>query len=494
MNNVGLLNSCQSPDRVLHPKPRASRRPCPPAHRSACAGRTRRTRPEGVHFKNLVVVGGGFAGTKITRALEHTLPSNWTLTLVSQDNFITFNPLLPEVVGASILPGHVVAPYRQMIQCGDVCMAQVTEIDTINRLVHYIGEGAGTIHYDQLVLSCGTNANLDIVEGMGDHALPLKTLGDALFLRNRIISRMEQAELQPDPQQRRWLMTFIVVGGGFSGVETAGELTDFLYASLRYYKRIRREDIRLVLLHSSDRLLPELSPSLGAFTLQKMRARNVDVRLNARAVRVTDRGVHLDAGEVIEGGTVICTIGTQPNGLLDSIPAEKNGGRLVVNPDLSVPGVEGMWAAGDCASVFNLFDGKNCPPTAQFADAQAQQLAANIIARLKGEPTRPFHHQPRGQLSSVGHNKAVAEVFGLKLSGFVAWLMWRGLYLLRFPTFARKSRLFLEWNWAMFFPPDIAHLGYRRSQHRSAHLSSVPIASQSVPAGIPKRICPPNPS
>lgn len=424
--------------------------------------------------KHLVVVGGGFAGTKTTRALEHALPPDWTLTLISQDNFITFNPLLPEVVGASILPGHVIAPYRQMIQRGDVCMAQVTEIDTVNRMVHHTGEGPGTIHYDQLVLSCGTNANLDIVKGMDNHALPLKTLGDALFLRNRIISRLEQAELQPDAHHRRWLMTFVVVGGGFSGVETAGELTDFLYASLRYYKRLRPEDIRLVLLHGGDRLLPELSPSLGAFTCRKMRARNVDVRLNARAVSVTDRAVHLDSGEAIEGGTVICTIGTQPNGLLDNIPAEKNSGRLVVNPDLSVPGVEGMWAAGDCASVCNGFDGKSCPPTAQFADAQAEQLAANIIARLKGEPTRPFRHRPRGQLSSVGHNKAVAEVYGLKLSGFVAWLMWRGLYLLRFPTFARKSRLFLEWNWAMFFPPDISHLGYRRSQRRSAHPSSVP--------------------
>jgi NADH dehydrogenase len=376
--------------------------------------------------------------------------------------------LLPEVVGASILPGHVVAPHRQMIHGSHICMAQVTEIDTVNRVVHYLGEGAGTIRYDQLVLACGTNANLDIVKGMANYALPLKTLGDALFLRNRIISRLEQAQLQPDMQHRRWLMTFVVVGGGFSGVETVGELTDFLYASLRYYKRIRPEDIRLVLLHSGDRLLPELSPSLGAFTLRKLRGREVDVRLNARAVRVTDRGVHLDAGEIIEGGTVICTIGTKPNNLLDNIPAEKSLGRLVVNPDLSVPGVDGMWAAGDCASVINSLDGKKCPPTAQFAYAQAQQLAANIIARLKGEPTRPFRHRPKGQLSSVGHNKAVAEVFGLKLSGFVAWLMWRGLYLLRIPTFARKSRLFLEWNWAMFFPPDISHLGYRRSQRRNA--------------------------
>ena len=189
--------------------------------------------------KTLLIVGGGFAGTRAAQVLEPTLPPDWTLTLISQENFITFNPLLPEVVGASILPSHVIAPHRQMIHCSHVCMAQVTEIDTAARVVHYLGEGAGTMPYDQLILACGTNANLDIVRGMGNYGLPLKTLGDAMFLRNRIIARLEQAELQPDPEHRRWLTSFIVVGGGFSGVETAGELVDFLYASLRYYRRIR---------------------------------------------------------------------------------------------------------------------------------------------------------------------------------------------------------------------------------------------------------------
>jgi NADH dehydrogenase len=215
----------------------------------------------------------------------------------------------------------------------------------------------------------------------------------------------------------------------------------------------------------------------------------VDVRLSARAVRVTDRGVHLDGSDIIEGGTIICTIGTQPNALLDQIPAAKMRGRLVVNPDLSVPGVEGVWAAGDCAGAVNAWDGKACPPTAQFADAQAKQLATNIIARLKGLPTQPFRYRPRGQLASVGHNKAVAEVMGLKISGFIAWLMWRGLYLLRIPTLARKSRLFLEWNWAMFFPPDISHFGYRRSQRRNS--PAVELKETRVSAPPPEAVQPP---
>jgi NADH:ubiquinone reductase (H+-translocating) len=417
--------------------------------------------------RNLVIIGGGFAGAKTAQLLEHRLPPEWNLTLVSQENFITFNPLLPEVVGASILPGHVIAPHRQMVHCSHVCMAQVIGIDTAAKEVEYLGEGPGRMRYDELVLAVGTNANLDLVKGMASYALPLKTLGDALFLRNRVISRLEQAELQPVREHRRWLTTFVIVGGGFSGVETAGELVDFLHASLRYYRNIDREDIRIVLLHSGERLVPELSPSLGAFTLEKMMKHDVDVRLGARAVRVTDRAVHLDDGTIIEAGTVVCTIGTQPNPLLDSIPTPKERGRLVVNDDFSVPGVDGVWAAGDCAAVRNARDGKPAPPTAQFAEAAAKRLAANILAKIAGQPTQAFSYAPRGQMASIGHNKAVAEIFGVKISGFIAWLLWRGLYLLRVPTFARKSRLFLEWNWAMFFPPDISHLGYRRTQRKN---------------------------
>jgi NADH:ubiquinone reductase (H+-translocating) len=422
--------------------------------------------------KNLVIIGGGFAGIGTAQALEHQLPADWHMTLLSQENFVTFSPLLPEVVGASLLPGHVIAPHRQMICCSSVCMTQVTEIDTTNKTIHHLGEGSGMLQYDQLVLACGSNANLDIVKGMDRYALPLKTLGDALFLRNRIIARLEQAEQQPDTMARRWLTSFVVVGGGFSGVETAGELVDFLYSSLRYYPRIQREDLKIVLLHGTDRLLPELSADLGAFTLSKMTMRGVDVRLNARAALVTDRGVHLKDGEIVNAGTVICTIGTAANPLLEQIPAAKERGRLRVNADMSVPGLPGVWAAGDCAAVPNAFDGKDSPPTAQFATRQAKVLAHNIAASIAGKATRNFNFRPLGQLSSIGHNKAVADIFGIKLSGFIAWLLWRGLFLLKIPTLSRKTRLFLEWNWAMFFPPDIAHLGYRRTRRASANLTA----------------------
>jgi NADH dehydrogenase len=378
--------------------------------------------------------------------------------LLSRENFITYNPLLPEVVGASLLPGHVIAPLRQLTLRTRVCMVQVTDIDLESQTVSYLGEGSGVVHYDELVLACGQGADLSLVKGMARYALPLKTLGDALFMRNRAIVRLEQAELQPNPESRRWLSSFVVIGGGFSGVEVAGGLMDFLRASRRYYRSIG--DVRVHLVHSGDRLLPELSPSLGRFAERKMREQGIDVRLNARCARVDDRGITLKDGEILTAGTVICTIGTAPNPLIASLPLPKQRGRLEVAPDMSVPSASRVWALGDCAAVPNARDGTTSPPTAQFAERQARQLAANLVRKA----TRPFRYRPLGQLASVGHNKAVAELFGLKLTGFIAWLLWRGVYLLKIPTLGRKVRLFLEWNWAMFFPPDIAHLGYTRTR------------------------------
>ena len=234
-------------------------------------------------------------------------------------------------------------------------------------------------------------------------------------------------------------------------------------AAVKYYENVTKEDCRVVLLQGIDRLLPELSPSLGKSALRLMQKRGIDVRLNAHVTFVDSDAVHLAAGEVIRGATVVCTIGTAPHQLSQALPFAKDRGRIQTNPDMSVAGFPDVWALGDCAIVPNAYDDKASPPTAQFADRQARQLASNIVASTLGKPTQAFSYRPKGQLASIGHNKAVVELFGLRLSGFVAWLLWRGVYLLKVPTFARKVRLFLEWNWTIFFPPDIAHLGYGRS-------------------------------
>lgn len=413
----------------------------------------------------IVIIGGGFAGATAAQALERRL-RNVDIHLVSAENHLTYNPLLPEVVGASVLPGHVVAPLRQMVHRARVHQVRVTAVDTTARRVHYDGGcESGSLGYDHLVLACGSSANLRMIPGMAEHALPLKTVGDALFLRNRVISRLEDAELTDNPTLRRWLKTFVVVGGGFSGVEVAGEISDFLTESGRWYSHSQLEPPRVVIVHGGPHLLPELPERLGRFTERKLaRHGGVEVRLNSRSDAIDARGVTLNNGSRIEAGTVVSTIGTAPSPLIEALPAEKQRGRLRVDADMSVPGLPGVWAIGDCAAVPNSYgDGAPCPPTAQFALRQGPQLAANIARRERGEPTRPFGYRPKGLMSAIGHNRAVARVWGINLSGFIPWLLWRGFYLLYIPTFARKARVYLEWNWAMFFPPDIAHLRFTRT-------------------------------
>ncbi|MCH7779018.1 MAG: NAD(P)/FAD-dependent oxidoreductase [Gemmatimonadetes bacterium] len=413
---------------------------------------------------SLVILGGGFAGTTLARRLESRLPANWDMTLVSQENCITYHPLLAEVVGASMLPGHVVAPIRQMVKPTRFSMAVVTEIDFDRRELRYVGEVSGVIPYDQLVLACGMTINLDVLPGMAENSLPLKTAGDALFLRNRILVRMEEAEMQGDPVRRRWLTTFIVVGGGFSGVEVAGEINDFVRSSLRYYPKIDGQDCRVILLHGGDRILPELPAGLAEFALMKMQKRGIGIHLSTLVARADDRGVELQSGERIDGGTIIGTVGTAPTEMVERLPLPKQRGRIETAADMSVPDYPGVWAIGDCAAVVNAHDGRLSPPTAQFATRQAEQLAENLMRSLRGEPTRVFSYKSRGQFATIGHQKAVAEVFGVRLSGLMAWVLRRGVYLANFPTLARKVRVLVEWIWTCLFPPDIAHLSFVRTR------------------------------
>ncbi len=426
---------------------------------------------------SLVILGGGFAGTTLARRLESRLPANWDMTLVSQENCITYHPLLAEVVGASMLPGHVVAPIRQMVKTTRFCMADVTEIDFDRRELRYVGEGSGVIPYDQLVLACGMTINLDVLPGMAEHSLPLKTTGDALFLRNRILVRMEQAEMQGDPVRRRWLTTFIVVGAGFSGVEVAGEISDFVRSSLRYYPKIVGQDCRVILLHGGDRILPELPAGLAEFALTKMQKRGIDIHLNTLVSRGDEQGVELQSGERIDGGTIIGTVGTAPIEMIERLSLPKQRGRIETAADMSVPGYPGVWAIGDCAAVVNAHDGQLSPPTAQFATRQAEQLAENLLRSLRGDPPRPFSYTSRGQFATIGHQRAVAEVFGVRRSGLMAWVLRRGVYLANFPTLARKVRVLVEWIWTCLFPPDIAHLSFVRTRPSRTPGPLIPICA-----------------
>jgi len=417
--------------------------------------------------KNIVIVGGGFAGTTLAKSLQRQLPDGHRVVLVSEESYTTFNPMLAEVVGAAVFPEQVVAPIRQMLDTGDpdsrFVMGRVVAVDmAARRLQAHTLAGLQSIAWDQLVLAFGTRANLALVPGLAEHALPLKLVGDAMHIRNRILQRVARIELEPDPVQRQRLGHFVVIGGGFSGVEVAGGIADFLRGALRYYPRVRPHELMVTVLHDGERLLPELPASLGDAAERSLRGRGVRVRLAARAASVDADGVTLASGETIPGATVVCTIGTRPNPLVEQLGLPVERGRILTCEDLSVPGHRGVWAAGDCALVRNGGT-QLAPPTAQFAVAQARVLARNLCAKVEGRATEPFAHVSRGTMATTGHLKGVAEVFGWRIAGLPAWLLWRAYYLLLMPTAGRKLRIFVEWTWSMFFRTDITHLRFTRT-------------------------------
>jgi NADH dehydrogenase len=416
------------------------------------------------HVKTIVIVGGGFAGTTLARALESGLPPGYEVLLISEESYMTFNPMLPEALGASIFPEQVVAPIRQMLSRGRFIMGRVGAIDTARKsLTAATLAGDITLSFEHLVLAFGNRARLDVIPGLAEHGLPLKTVGDALHIRNMVLRRVAQIELETDPAVRQCLGRFVVIGGGFSGVETAGELVDCLRSIHRYYPRVAAGELKVTLLHDQARLLPELSERLGHAAHRSLAARGVEVRTMARATCVGARAVALAGGEQIRASTVICTIGTRPNPLVEraSLPLER--GRIVVNADLSVRHLPGLWAVGDCALAVNGSDDRIAPPTAQVAVRQARCLSANLLASIAGQPTRAFRYRARGAMAAIGHRKGVASVFGIPLSGLPAWLLWRAYYLAQMPTLGRKVRIFVEWTWGMFFPNDITHLRFTRS-------------------------------
>jgi NADH dehydrogenase len=422
----------------------------------------------------VAIIGGGFAGTTLARALDGKLPSGYELLLINEESHTTFTPMLAEAVGAAVFPEQIVAPIRQMVRQARFVMGRVTAIDFATRTITCETlAGACTFAYAHVVLALGNRARLDLIPGADKHALPLKTIGDAMHLRNMVLRRLARIELEADAALRKRLGHFVVIGGGFSGVETAGALADSLRDIADYYPRVTPTELKVTLLQDINRLLPELPERLGHAAHRSLAERGVEVRVNAAAARVDERGVLLVGGAFIEASSVVCTVGTMPNRLLQQLPVPLERGRIVVESDLAVKGVAGAWALGDCAWIHNAHDGRIAPPTAQFAIREASCLAHNLLATERGEPTAPFSYRPRGSMAAIGHRRGVAEVFGIPLWGFAAWLLWRAYYLSQMPTFGRKLRIFVEWSWATLFRTDITHLRF----HRSVDLEEASAAS-----------------
>jgi len=424
----------------------------------------------------VVILGGGFGGLACARALEARRDRDLEVVLVNRDNYFVFQPLLPEAISGSIQPAHCVAPLRGLLRRTEVRACDVERIDVGARTVHLVegdGQRSGVLPYDDLVLALGTVVQFGAVPGMDAHALPMKTLGDALHLRSRILHRLEEAEHETNAERRASLLTFVVVGGGFSGVEVIAELRDFVRRALRFYRRIGRAEVRFVLLHSGARILPELSEMLGAFAHRRLQKRGVEVRLQCRVKAVTENAVILPDGERLATRTLVSTVGNAPHPLLGALGLACERGRVKVEPTLEVPDRRGLWTIGDCAAVPDRILGGLCPATAQHAWRQGKWAARNLLAVRRGGAPRPFRYRMKGQLASLGHHSAVAQVFGIRVAGILAWWLWRTLYLFKHPSWERRARIALDWSIDVFSPAEIVAFDLERTK-RVAHLHFEP--------------------
>jgi NADH:ubiquinone reductase (H+-translocating) len=408
--------------------------------------------------KRIVIIGGGFGGVKCAQTLSARLRNgDAELILFNKENHLVFSPLLADAVGSSLSLDDVIVPLRQLLPGVQCRTEEVRNIDLAAGCLEYEGYDGQPrrLDYDHVVIASGNVSNLNVVPGMADHAFPLKTVGDAAVLRTHVLSQMEKAEVCDDPVKRRWFLSFVVVGGGYSGVETAGEINDLVRSSLRFYANIRDEDVSVTLIHSREQLLPEISPQLREFARKKMEKAGVTMRLNARVMLATGEGVGLK-DDFVHGGTIVCTIGSTTAPVVARLDTPKDKGRLLTAPDMRLQGAANAWGIGDCASIINAHDAQPSPPTGQFAERQGRQCAENIIRVMAGEPTRPFSFKVLGQLCSIGGHSAVAEMFGLRLSGFWAWFTWRGVYLFKLPSWSRRIQVGFDWAWLLVFPRDLS--------------------------------------
>lgn len=413
------------------------------------------------HF-DIAIIGGGFAGVYCAQqVLKRLRGRSMRVGIIASENHMVFQPMLPEVVGGSLSPQHVVNPIRMICEAADVLKGEVTSLDLESHVLTLDGGRFTpnvTVTFDHLMLAPGAGVDLSRIPGMSEHAYLMRTVGDAMKLRAAIISRMEEANLITKHQQRKEMLSFVVVGGGYSGVETAGQIQDLIVGVLRYYDNIRADEPSVTLVHSGERLLSMLGPGLGDYTRRCLEKMGVNLIFNKRVRAVTARTVQLNDGSTIVSNLVVCTVGNAPHPILQAlgasgaVPLER--GKVIVESTGQVKGVDKVWAAGDCAA-FPKADGGLCPETAQFAMRQGALIGDNIAATLKKKPLKAFKFTGLGELATIGHRKAVAMVMGLRFSGLLAWFMWRSIYLMKLPGLDRKLRVMAEWTFEVFFPRDI---------------------------------------
>jgi NADH dehydrogenase len=413
----------------------------------------------------VVIVGGGFAGVYAAQHLEKARQrggEDFEIALVAKENYFVFQPMLPEVISGTIGLLDTVSPLRRLLPRTDVHVREVESID-LERKAVWTSPGfrphAHAIEYDHLVLALGSVTDFRGLRGLPEHALPFKNLADALWLRSRLIRALEEAAIEADdPALRRQLLTFVVAGGGFSGVEVAAELNDFVRSVARSYRGLDPKEIRVVLVHSQDRILPEVTEKLARFARKILAKRGIEIRLNTRLEAATGEEAVLAGGERIPTRTLVSTVPSSPHPLIEALPlAKTKSGRLVVDRELRVEGRRDVWALGDCAQV-PAPDGGYAPPTAQHAIREAAAAAHNIVAAMRGGEPRAFDFRGLGKMGALGNRSAVAEIFGLNVSGFLAWWLWRTIYLMKLPGWGRRLKVATSWTLDLLLPPDLVEL------------------------------------
>jgi NADH dehydrogenase len=427
---------------------------------------------------HILIVGGGYVGMYTAYRLQKKLLGGLgggraSITVVDPQSHMTYQPFLPEAAAGSVEPRHVVVPLRRVLRRCRVITGMVTGIEHARRTatIRPIEGEPYEVGYDVLVVAPGSVARTLPIPGLAEHGIGFKNIGEAIYLRNQVLSRLDFASSTPDSPRRIKALTFCFIGGGYAGIEVLAELEDMARYATRYYEGVAPADLRWVLVEAANRILPEVSLPMGAYTVRQLLKRGIDVRLSTRVESLTDGHVVLSDGEEFDSETIVWTAGVKPHPMLANTDLPRDGkGRLVCEATLQVRGLPGVWSAGDCAAVPDLSKkadpGALAGPSAQHAVRQARTLAGNIARSLRGQPPKNYVHAYVGSVASLGLHKGVAEVYGMKLRGFPAWFMHRTYHVSRMPTLNRKVRVIADWTLALFFKREVVALGQLQQPRR----------------------------
>jgi NADH:quinone reductase (non-electrogenic) len=412
--------------------------------------------------RRVLIVGAGFAGLYAAMELQRSVPSDVRVTVVNPENFMQYQPFLPEVASGTIDPRAVVVPLRGVLRRCEVIVGEVDRIDHHARVASVrLPEGRSLdVPYDEVVLTAGSRSRVLPVPGLAEHGVGFKTVQEAIYLRNRVLSRLDVAAGTTDPQRRRAALTFVFVGAGYAGVEALGELEDLARDAISSYGGLRAGDMRWVLVEAAGQILPELGEDLAGYAQRRLQQRGIEVLLHTRLESAEGGTVRLSDGQAFPADTLVWTAGVRPSPLPhdSGFPVDETG-RVRVDAHLHVVGVRGAWAAGDGAAVPDRSSGGIAPPTAQHGTRQGRTLGRNVAAALRGRPIEPFAYRSIGGVASLGRYKGVAIVWGVRFTGFPAWFLHRSYHLFAMPTLARRVKVAMDWTVALLFPRDIAQLG-----------------------------------